>query len=411
MVFTCKIKIVTILAKHSLVNLLLRPQNHSSLFLQTRLAVKKIVISGTGVYTPPFVISNEELVTTFNQYVQEYNAAHQQEITAGTLEPLKESSSEFIVKASGIKQRYVVEKSGILDPQRMQPILPKRDSTELSLQAEMAVAAAKQALKNANKSADEIDLIVLSCVTPERAFPSVAIEVQSALGAKGYAFDMIAGCSSGTFGLQTTADALRCGHAKSALLVDVELGSCLVDFCDRDSHFIFGDAATAIVLETDENRHATDAFEIVSSKLTTQFSNNIRCDFGLLNRLETEQENMRAKLFRQKGRQVFKEVIPFTAQFILGHLQECDLTPQQITRFWLHQANINMNNLIAEKLLGRSATQEEAPIILDKYANTASAGSVIAFHNYRADLKSGDLGLLCSFGAGYSLGSVIVKKT
>lgn len=372
--------------------------------------MKKIIISGSGVYTPPFTISNEELVATYNQYVQQYNASHQQEINAGTLEPLKESSSEFITKASGIKQRYAVEKSGILDPQRMQPILRERNQTELCLQAEMALAAAQSALANANKQVHDIDLIILSCVTAERAYPSVAIEIQAALGAKGYAYDMTAGCSSATFGLQAAADAIRCGHASCVLLLDVELGSCLLDFCDRDSHFIFGDAATALVLETSETCKAVAPFAIVSSKLTTQFSNNIRSDFGFLNRLESDQNNVREKLFRQKGRQVFKEVIPFAAQFINTHLQEAGLTPQQITRFWLHQANINMNKLIAEKLLGRTATQEEAPIILDKYANTASAGSVIAFHNYHADLKPGDLGLMCSFGAGYSLGSIILQR-
>lgn len=372
--------------------------------------MKKVVVSGTGLYTPPYTITNEELVTAFNEYVRNYNEEHKAEIASGAMEPLKESSSEFITKASGIKQRYVVEKTGILDSHRMQPILHKRADDELCLQAEMTLAAAQQALKNANKTADEIDLIVFSSVTPERAYPSVAIEVQSALGAKGFAYDMLAGCSSGTFGIQTVSDAVRCGRAKCALLLDVELGSCLLNFCDRDSHFIFGDAAIAMVIETAETCRVPSPFEIISTKTITQFSNNIRSNFGFLNRLESKQENIREKLFKQKGRQVFKEVIPLTVQFIRSHLQEANLTPEQLKRFWLHQANINMNQLIAEKLLGRPATQEEAPVILDKYANTASAGSIIAFHHYRDDLKSGDLGLMCSFGAGYSLGSILLQR-
>lgn len=364
---------------------------------------KKIVISGTGVHTPPYTISNEELVESFNEYVRDYNASHPQE-------PLKESSSEFIFKASGIKQRYVIEKSGILDPKRMKPLLRARDNSELSLQAEMGLAAAKQALANANKSADEVDFILFSSAVLERFFPSIAIEIQNALGAKGYAYDMVAGCSSGTFALQTIINALQSGQARCGLLVDVNLGSCLVDFCDRDSHFIFGDAASAVVLEAAETCQAKAPFEILSSKLVTQFSNNIRSNFGLLNRLTPKSENERENLFRQKGRQVFKEVVPFAIQFITSHLRENSLTPQEITRFWLHQANSNINQLIMEKLLGRAATQQEAPMILDKYANTGSAGCVIAFHHHHADLQSGNLGLMCSFGAGYSLGSVLLRK-
>ncbi len=79
-------------------------------------------------------------------------------------------------------------------------------------------------------------------------------------------------------------------------------------------------------------------------------------------------------------------------------------------RLWLHQANINMNNLVAERVLGRRATTTEAPTVLDEYANTASAGSVIAFHKHNADLNHGDIGVICSFGAGYSAGSVVVQK-
>lgn len=372
--------------------------------------MKKVIISGTGVHTPPYIITNEELVTAFNEYVRNYNEAHKTEIAAGTMELLKESSVEFIAKASGIKQRYVVEKNGILDPKHMQPVLRKRDDAELCLQAEMGLAAAQQALKNANKKAEEVDFILFSSAVVERFFPSVSIEIQNALGAQGYAFDMIAGCSSGTFALQTIVNALQGGSASCGLLIDVNLGSCLVDFCDRDSHFIFGDAAIAVVVETTETCQAKSPFEIISSKLVTKFSNNIRSNFGLLNRLSGKTKTTRDDLFRQKGRQVFKEVVPFATTFITNHLQENGLTPQQIKRFWLHQANININQLIMEKILGRPATAEEAPLILDKYANTASAGCVIAFHQHQDKLQAGDLGLMCSFGAGYSLGSILLKK-
>jgi beta-ketodecanoyl-[acyl-carrier-protein] synthase len=99
------------------------------------------------------------------------------------------------------------------------------------------------------------------------------------------------------------------------------------------------------------------------------------------------------------------------AEQISTHLQECGMAPNQLQRLWLHQANLAMNELIARKVLGRESNREEAPVILDEFANTSSAGSIIAFHRYSSDLQSGSRGVICSFGAGYSIGSVIVEKT
>ena len=107
---------------------------------------------------------------------------------------------------------------------------------------------------------------------------------------------------------------------------------------------------------------------------------------------------------------MFKDVCPMAAAHISEHLERHQLTPANVTRWWLHQANINMNTLISKKLLGTEATPEQAPIVLDRYANTASAGSIIAFNLHHKDMSSGDYGVLCSFGAGYSIGSLVLKK-
>ena len=98
------------------------------------------------------------------------------------------------------------------------------------------------------------------------------------------------------------------------------------------------------------------------------------------------------------------------AQMLVEHLQELGLEPTQAKRFWLHQANLSMNLLISKKVLGREPTPEEAPVILDEYANTSSAGSVIAFHKHHADMVEGDIGVLSAFGAGYSAGSVVMRR-
>jgi beta-ketodecanoyl-[acyl-carrier-protein] synthase len=112
----------------------------------------------------------------------------------------------------------------------------------------------------------------------------------------------------------------------------------------------------------------------------------------------------------QEGRKVFKEVVPMAAAHIEAHLHSLGLEPTQVRRFWLHQANLGMNQLVMKKLVGQDVGDDLAPIILSEYANTASAGSIIAFHHHHADLQTGQVGVICSFGAGYSIGSVVIRR-
>jgi beta-ketodecanoyl-[acyl-carrier-protein] synthase len=128
-------------------------------------------------------------------------------------------------------------------------------------------------------------------------------------------------------------------------------------------------------------------------------------------RSEDRNPDDRDQLFYQEGRKVFKEVCPMAAEHISSHLAQLGLAPSGVRRFWLHQANLAMNQLISRKLLGRDATADDAPVILNEFANTASAGSIIAFHRHHADIKTGDVGVICSFGAGYSIGSAVLRRT
>jgi beta-ketodecanoyl-[acyl-carrier-protein] synthase len=372
--------------------------------------VTALAVSGTGLYTPPQSISNEELVTAFNAYVRNTNAANADAIASGAKTALVESSAEFIVKASGIKARYVVDKAGILDPAVMCPRLPERANDQISILAEMAVSAAREALKSADRSAADIDGVLVGASNLQRAYPAMAVEVQDALGIDGFGFDMNVACSSATFALQTAADMVKAGHARAILVCNPEICTGHLNFRDRDSHFIFGDVATAFIVERAETAVGHNSWEIVATKLKTKFSNNIRNNFGFLNRTAPQTVGATDKLFVQEGRKVFKEVVPMVAELITGHLGENGIAPAALKRLWLHQANLGMNDMIARRVLGRDPVPGEAPNILDEYANTSSAGSVIAFHKYSADLAAGDVGLLCSFGAGYSAGSVILKK-
>src|SRR4029079_11699944 len=126
---------------------------------------------------------------------------------------------------------------------------------------------------------------------------------------------------------------------------------------------------------------------VLGTKLATRFSNNIRNDAGFLNPCEDGARPPHELVFRQQGQQVFREVCPMVVEHITTHLAALDLDHNEIKRFWLHQANLKMNQLIARGVLGRVADDKEAPVILDEYANTSSAGSVIAFHLYRDDLS------------------------
>lgn len=368
------------------------------------------VISATGLWTPEQSISNAELVESYNAWADKWNDANAAAIEAGREEPKTHSNVEFIEKASGIKSRFVIDKSGIVDPDVMRPNIPERPNEEISVLAEMAVKAGRQALAAAGRDAKDVDAVLCAASNMQRGYPAMAVEIQAALGIEGFGFDMNVACSSATFGIETAANFIRSGSAKSILMVNPEICSGHLNFTDRDSHFIFGDVATAVLIEAEDI--APDGhWKILGTNLKTQFSNNIRNNFGFLNNAAPEGIGARDKLFVQEGRKVFKEVVPMVAAMIKDDMERLDLAPTELHRMWLHQANANMNRLISSKVLGREASAEESPTVLDTYANTSSAGSIIAFHKYQSDFKPGEKGLICSFGAGYSAGTVFVEKT
>jgi beta-ketodecanoyl-[acyl-carrier-protein] synthase len=346
------------------------------------------VIAATGLYTPPHSLSNAELVEAFNTYVARHNARNAEAIAAGEVAALTPSS---------------------VDPEVMRPVIPERTNEELSVLAEMAVEAARDAIERWGKPAGQIDAVICAASNMQRAYPAMAIEVQQALGIEGFAFDMNVACSSATFGIKTAADFVASGSAHAALMVNPEICSGHLNFRDRDSHFIFGDVATAVIVEAAE-AVGPGGWDILGARLKTQFSNNIRNNFGFLNRAAPEGIGASDKLFVQEGRKVFREVVPLVSDMIVEHAADIGIDPTGLKRLWLHQANINMNEMIGRRVLGRDPAPGENVIILDEFANTSSAGSIIAFHRANDDFAAGETGLICSFGAGYSAGTVFVRK-
>ena len=368
-----------------------------------------VAITGTGVFTPSEVITNDELVAAFNSYADLWNAENADAIAAGTVEAKPHSSSEFIVAASGIQQRYVLDKEGILDPARMFPRFTPRPDDQPGFMADIGVDAAQKALAKARVDASDIDLVICAASNMERAYPAIAVEIQQLLGAGGFAFDMNVACSSATFGIQTAADMIRSGSIRRALVINPEICSAHLEWRDRDCHFIFGDVATATLLERDEDLTAPH-FKVLSTRCATQFSNNIRNNNGYLRRTTDAMEDRRDMQFMQNGRKVFKEVLPMVSKHIADHMADENITAVDLRRLWLHQANKTMNDYIGKKVLGRTPEPDEQPNILQDYANTSSAGSIIAFSKNSDDMAPGEKGLICSFGAGYSVGSVIVER-
>ena len=367
------------------------------------------VISSTGLFTPEDSITNEELVASFNTYVERHNARHAEAIAAGEMEALQPSSVEFIEKASGIKARHVIAKQPVLDPDIMAPRWEERPNEEISILAEIGVKACQDALDRAGRDPKDVDAVLCAASNMQRPYPAMAVEIQDALGIDGFGFDMNVACSSATFGIQTAADYIRAGNAKSVLVVSPEITSGHLNWRDRDSHFIFGDVATAVLVE-DVSMAPEVYWDILGTKLKTVFSNNIRNNFGFLNRAHPDSADTPDKLFVQEGRKVFKEVVPMVAQMIVDEAERLEIDPHGLRRLWLHQANAGMNRLIAHRVLGHEANADESPTVLDTYGNTSSAGSIIAFHKHSDDLMAGDVGLICSFGAGYSAGTVFVRK-
>ena len=371
------------------------------------MSLKRAIIAGTGLYVPEPVITNDELVASFNTWVEK--AQQTPELYPGL--DLRPSSTDFILKASGIEQRHVLEKDGILDQERMVPRIPERPNDALSVQAEFAVRSAEKAIADAGIAASDIDMVICSCAHHQRPYPAIAIEVQQALGCGGGGFDMNVACSASTFALHMAVNLVRSGAARNVLVTSPEIMSGHLNWRDRETHFIFGDAsASAVISALDDGAEAPGRYEVVTTRVWTQFSSNIRSNFGFLNRADERGIGLPDKLVTQAGNKVFREVTVAADHFIGRFLDDNGLCAHDLDRFWLHQANKRMNVALMTRLLGHEPSDEEMPLVLHKYANTAAPGSLISFHENNTDLQAGDLGLMCSYGAGYSIGALLLKK-
>ena len=361
------------------------------------------IISTIHFSTPKECITNDELVNSYNEFVAQHNFMHPEQ-------PLRESSSEFIYNASGIKKRYVYDKKGILDPRRMHPLVTKRSNSEMSMQAEFSVHTCLEMFEGSNICPHEVNAVIVSCSNFQRAYPGIAAEVANSLGIKSsFTFDMNAGCASAVFGIAMAKSIIRADMADKVLVVTPELYSFHSNFKDRKSHFIFGDGCSAVIVERyDESK---SGLLIKSVKLKSKFSNNIRNNFGFMNYSENDFLLDEDKKFFQAGRNVREEVVPLTAEHINSHMLENNWCIRDIKRLWLHQANKNMLLNIGKEIFSANMEGDpRLPLTIEKYANTAGSSVIGCISDYSSDLESGNKGIIAAFGAGYSVGSILVEK-
>ena len=312
--------------------------------------MNKVYITGSGLWVPPNLITNAELVASYNEYVRRTNERNAAAIASGEVAALPESSSEFIEKASGIKQRYVVEKTGVLDPgphvSRDSAAPERTDLVDGGDGRRRRARGAGQCRDARRKRSTWSSSPAPICSGPIRPSPS---RCRVALGCGGYGYDMNVACSSATFGIEQAANAVRSGSARCALVISPELPSGHLEWRDRDCHFIFGDIATAVVVEAAPSGQQKSAWEILGSKAATVFSNNIRNNSGFLDRCDpadrattaTSSSCRKAARCSRKSARWPPTTSPATSPPTV-------LRASDVKRFWLHQANLTMNQLDRE---------------------------------------------------------------
>jgi 3-oxoacyl-(acyl-carrier-protein) synthase III len=370
--------------------------------------VQTSIIRSTGYWVPPNVITNDELVTSYNAYAERFNAENATDIEAGLTEAVPLSSSDFIKNASGIERRHVYEKTGILDIDHMTPRIVPRPFDDTSSQAEFAMKAVVLALEKAGRDGKDIDGVIVASSAQQRNFPGLACEIQELIGAQGWSFDLTMACASALYGLHIANGMIRSGQAKSILVCSPEIMTCINVHSRRDVHFIFGDAASAILVEADDG--TPGGWEVLGTHAKNKYSNALRSDYGFINIAERTVEPDYEPGLDQDGHKVFKDVVSFAPTVAKELMDDLDLSGENVSRTWLHQANIRMVEMIAKRILGRDRTPKNAPGILHEYGNTSSSSVVMNFEMNSDDLNPGDTGIMCAFGAGYGVGAAAVRK-
>ncbi|HTV70761.1 MAG TPA: beta-ketoacyl-ACP synthase III [Rhizobiaceae bacterium] len=299
-------------------------------------------------------------------------------------EGMVETSDEWIVQRTGIRQRHIAAD----------------DETTASL----GEAAARAALDNAGLTPADIDAIVLATSTPNNTFPATAVEIQQRLGMRhGFAFDLQAVCSGFVFAISTADLHIRCGLAKRVLVIGSETFSRILDWNDRSTCVLFGDGAGAVVLEAGEGQGTTADRGIIASSLRSDgthrdklFVDGGPSTTGTVGHL------------RMEGREVFRHAVGMITDVIEDTFGKAGITAADIDWFVPHQANKRIIDGSAKKL---GISDEKVVTTVHLHGNTSAASVPLALSIAVSDgrIKKGDLVLLEAMGGGFTWGAVLVR--
>lgn len=326
--------------------------------------MQRTAILGTGAYAPEKILTNADL------------------------EKLVETSDEWIVKMTGIRERRMAA--------------PEEAASDLSLKASV------RALELAKTRPEDLDLIIVGTISGDMPFPSTAVFLQSKLGAKkAFAFDVSAACAGSIYGLSIADQYIKTGQAKRVLVVGVEMLTRIVDWQDRKTCVLFGDAAGAMVLGPSEDPERG----ILSTHMHSDGDMaEILCIKGGGSKLPMSPEVLEKKLNKvyMNGPEVYKFAVRSLVDVTQEALTTNQLTPDQVTHVIAHQANIRILDAVLERL---SLAREKAWVNIDKYGNTSSASLPFTLDeaNRAGKLKPNDLIAMMAIGGGMAWGSAIVR--
>ena len=324
-----------------------------------------VIIAGTGSYVP------QKIVTNFD------------------LEKIVDTSDQWIYERSGIKERRIAEKD--------------------EAASDMALKAAKNALIDANITAEEIDLVIVTTVTPDMAFPSTACLLQAKLGIRNNiaCFDVSAACSGFVYGVEVASKMMLSGLYKNALVVASEKLSSILDWQDRNTCVLFGDGAGAVVLRTEEKSR----YGIMGSVLGADGSRTVKLELpagGSLIPATEQSVKDRLHFIKMDGREVFKNAVRIMQEKAFEVCNLCNIKPEDINLLIPHQANMRIIESVAKRL---HIERERIFVNIEKYANTSSASIPIALDEAKKSgrLNTDDLLLFVAFGAGLTWGATLIR--
>jgi 3-oxoacyl-[acyl-carrier-protein] synthase III len=321
-------------------------------------------ISALGTYVPPRLLTNQDL------------------------ERMVETSDEWIMERVGIRERHIAEK-GVAT-------------------SDLAVEAAKQALAERGIAPSDVDVVIVATVTPDMLFPSTACLVQHKLGAKGmWGFDLSAACSAFLYALQTGAQFISTGTHKKVLVIGADVMSSIIDYTDRATCVIFGDGAGAVILEPAED----DSVGLID--FVHEVDGSGGCSLympggGSLHPSTHETVDKRMHYVHQDGQAVFKFAVRKQTELCARLIERNGVKVSDIVAFIPHQANRRIITASAERL---GMSLDKVIINIDRYGNTTAGTIPLAMHSAREEgkLKKGDLVMLASVGAGFTIGAALLR--